>query len=137
MVLGHEASGEVVECGPGATRLKPGDHVVSSLLNGGTRLKDNNLRNLNHHLGVSAFAEYAILSKHSLIKITPEIPYHVAALFGCAVLTGMGTVVNTSKLTTGQTANGNYLNDMELLQAEKLAYPDSKFLNLHQWDKKG
>jgi aryl-alcohol dehydrogenase-like predicted oxidoreductase len=36
-----------------------------------------------------------------------------------------------------QTANGNYLNDMELLQAEKLAYPDSKFLNLHQWDKKG
>lgn len=133
MVLGHEAAGEVVECGPGVGDLKPGDHVVFSfvpacghcmpcmtgrpalcepgaaangkgtLLSGGIRLKNMDLRELNHHLGVSAFAEYAVVSTHSLIKITDHIPYRVAALFGCAVLTGVGAVANTAKLTAGQT----------------------------------
>ncbi|MGH2644165.1 MAG: alcohol dehydrogenase catalytic domain-containing protein, partial [Chitinophagaceae bacterium] len=133
MVLGHEAAGEVMECGPGVTHLRQGDHVVSSfmpscghcmpcmtgrpalcelgsaanakgtLLDGGIRLKNKDLHYLNHHLGVSAFAEYAIVSKHSLIKINPEIPSVVAALFGCAVLTGVGAVVNTARLAMGQT----------------------------------
>jgi alcohol dehydrogenase len=134
MVLGHEAAGEVVECGPGVTHLKPGDRVVFSyvpscghcmpcmtghpalcepaavantkgtLLSGGIRLKNKDLHFLNHHLGVSAFAEYAIASKHSLIKITADIPNEIAALFGCAVLTGVGAVVNTARLAMGQTA---------------------------------
>lgn len=133
MVLGHEAAGEVVECGPGVTHLKPGDRVVFSyvpscghcmpcmtgrpalcepgsaantkgtLLDGGIRLKNKDLHFLNHHLGVSAFAEYAIASKHSLIKISADISNEVAALFGCAVLTGVGSVVNTAKLAAGQT----------------------------------
>lgn len=132
MALGHEASGEVVECGPGAGDLKPGDHVVFSfvpacghcnpcmtgrpalcepgaaanskgtLLGGGIRLKDKNLHEINHHLGVSAFAEYAIVSTHSVVRIPKELPYTVAALFGCAVLTGVGAVVNTARLMMGQ-----------------------------------
>lgn len=132
MVLGHEAAGEVVECGPGVTELNPGDRVVFSyvpscghcmpcmtgkpalcepgaaangkgtLLDGGIRLKNKDLHFLNHHLGVSAFAEYAVVSKHSLIKIMQPIPYQIAALFGCAVLTGMGAVVNTASLAPGQ-----------------------------------
>lgn len=133
MVLGHEAAGEVMECGFGVHNLKPGDHVVFSfvpscghcmpcmtgrpalcepgaaanakgtLLHGGVRIKNKSLRDINHHLGVSAFAEYAVVSQHSLVKVIPELPYEIAALFGCAVMTGLGAVVNTAKLALGQT----------------------------------
>lgn len=132
MALGHEAAGEVVSCGGGVADLKPGDHVVFSfvpacghcdpcmtgrpalcepgnasnskgtLLSGGIRLKNKNLQQINHHLGVSAFAEYAIVSRHSLVKIDPALPYEIAALFGCAILTGVGTVANTANLQMGQ-----------------------------------
>jgi alcohol dehydrogenase len=59
---------------------------------------------VNHHLGVSAFAQYAVMSRRSVIKIDPALPLHEAALFGCAVLTGVGAVVNTARLQPGQTA---------------------------------
>ncbi|MBX2925092.1 MAG: zinc-dependent alcohol dehydrogenase family protein [Chitinophagaceae bacterium] len=133
MLIGHEAAGEVVECGAGVNDLKPGDHVVFSfvpacghcipcmtgrpalcepgaaantkgmLLNGGVRLKNASLRDLQHHLGVSAFAEYTVVSRRSLVKINKDISYDIAALFGCAVLTGVGAVVNTAQLHAGQT----------------------------------
>ena len=133
MVLGHEASGEVIECGAGVNDLRYGDHVVFSfvpmcghcmpcitgrpalcepggaantkgaLLSGGTRLTNKNLHHLHHHLGVSAFAEYAIASRRSLVKVDAALPYEISALFGCAVLTGVGAVVNTAKLSAGQT----------------------------------
>ncbi len=133
MVLGHEASGEVMECGAGVKDLKQGDHVVFSfvpmcghclpcitgrpalcepgagantkgiLLNGDTRLKNQHLHPLHHHLGVSAFAEYVVASRMSLVKINNILPYEISALFGCAVLTGVGAVINTARLTAGQT----------------------------------
>lgn len=133
MVLGHEAAGEVMECGSGVEHVKAGDHAVFSfvpccghcmpcmtgrpalcepgavangkgtLLNGGIRIKDKSLRFLHHHLGVSAFAEYAVVSQHSLVKVDPELPFTIAALFGCAVMTGIGAVVNTANLRLGQT----------------------------------
>jgi alcohol dehydrogenase len=133
MVVGHEAAGEVVECGAGVNDLTPRDRVVFSfvpacghcipcmtgrpalcepgaaantkgiLLNGGVRLRNTSLRDLQHHLGVSAFAEYAVVSRRSLVKINEGISYPVAALFGCAVLTGVGAVINTAKLNAGQT----------------------------------
>jgi len=56
---------------------------------------------LNHHLGCSVFAEYATVSRHSIVKIDPSIPLDHAALFGCAVLTGVGAVVNTAKVSVG------------------------------------
>ena len=56
---------------------------------------------VNHHLGVSAFAEYATVSRHSLVKVDPELPLDEAALFGCAVLTGVGAVVNTAQVQAG------------------------------------
>lgn len=132
MALGHEAAGEVIECGPGVDDLKQGDRVVftfvptcghchpcmtgrpalcepgaaantkGTLLNGGIRLKNKSLQEVNHHLGVSAFAEYAIVSRHSLVRIDPKLPYEMAALFGCAVLTGVGAVVNTANLKVGE-----------------------------------
>ena len=53
---------------------------------------------LNHHLGCSAFASHAVVSRRSLIKIDKDLSFEHAALFGCAVLTGVGAVVNTAGL---------------------------------------
>src|SRR6201993_4104657 len=130
MVLGHEAAGEVVECGAGVTDLKPGDHVVLSfvpscgacvpcmegrpglcepaaranslgtLLSGAKRLSRPK-EPLFHHLGVSAFAEYAVVSRRSAVKVDKSLPAQEAALFGCAVMTGVGAVVNTAKVPAG------------------------------------
>jgi alcohol dehydrogenase len=130
MVLGHEAAGIVEEVGPGVTDLRHGDHVVmvfvpscghcqpcatgrpalcepgavangaGTLLSGAYRLHRNE-QPLNHHLGVSAFAEYATVARESLIKIDSTLPLDEAALFGCAVLTGVGAVVNTARVPPG------------------------------------
>jgi alcohol dehydrogenase len=133
MVLGHEGAGEVVECGPGVTDLKPGERVVmvfmpscgccvpcaegrpalcepgaaangaGTLLGGGRRLSLGG-ESVNHHLGVSCFAEYAVVSRRSCICIDADISHAEAALFGCAVLTGVGAVVNTARVQAGTTA---------------------------------
>jgi Zn-dependent alcohol dehydrogenase len=130
MVLGHEAAGEVVELGPGVKDLAPGDHVIlvfvpscgsclpcmegrpglcepavpanasGTLLSGARRIKLDG-QPVNHHIGVSAFAEYAVVSRHSLVKIDRDLPFEEAALFGCAVVTGAGAVLNTAKMPTG------------------------------------
>lgn len=130
MALGHEAAGEVVEVGPGVGDLRPGDHVVAAfvpccgaceaceagrpslcepglqantagtLLSGARRLHTDG-QDLHHHLGVSAFAEYATVSRRSLVKVDTTLPFEEAALFGCAVMTGVGAVLNTAQLPEG------------------------------------
>ena len=125
MILGHETAGEVQECGAGVTDLKPGDHVVlafvpscgsclpcmegrpalcepgarantaGTLLSGARRLRLGET-SLYHHIGVSGYAEYAVVSRRSAVKIDSSLPAHEAALFGCAVVTGVGAVVNTA-----------------------------------------
>src|SRR5215212_4049715 len=121
MALGHEAAGVVEEIGPGVDDLAKGDHVVmvfvpscghclpcsegrpalcepgaaangaGTLLSGGKRLHRNG-QDINHHLGVSGFAEYATISRRSCVKVDRELPLDEAALFGCAVLTGVVAV---------------------------------------------
>jgi alcohol dehydrogenase len=130
MVLGHEAAGTVEKLGRGVDDLKVGDHVVmvfvpscghclpcaegrpalcepgaiannaGTLLSGSSRLHRNG-GDVYHHLGCSAFAEYATVSRRSLVKIDKELPFDEAALFGCAVLTGVGAVINTAKVSAG------------------------------------
>jgi alcohol dehydrogenase len=130
MVLGHEAAGIVQELGEGVTDLQLGDHVVvvfvpscghcapcaegrpalcepgaaangaGTLLSGARRLARDG-EPLNHHLGCSVFAEYATVSRRSVVKIDPKVPLDEAALFGCAVLTGVGAVVNTAQARMG------------------------------------
>jgi alcohol dehydrogenase len=52
-------------------------------------------RIVNHHLGVSAFAEHSIMARQSLVKVAGDLPFDEAAVFGCAVMTGVGAVTNT------------------------------------------
>jgi len=130
MALGHEAAGVVEALGPGTSDLKKGDHVVlvfvpscghcnpcaegrpalcepgaaantaGTLLSGERRIfKDG--KPIYHHMGCSAFAEAAVVSRHSVVKVDPELPLDEAALFGCAVLTGVGAVVNTAQVRAG------------------------------------
>jgi len=56
---------------------------------------------LHHHLGCAAFAEYATVSRRSAVKIDAALPWDEAALFGCAVITGAGAVLNTAKAEAG------------------------------------
>lgn len=133
MVMGHEASGIVREVGPGVHDLKPDDHVVFSfvplcghclpcatgrpalcepgaaantagtLLSGRRPFSSLSGQEINHHLGVAAFAEHTVVAQESLIKIDSQLPLSTAALFGCAVMTGVGAVVNTARVEPGST----------------------------------
>lgn len=132
MALGHEAVGRVDAVGEGVVDLKAGDHVVlvfvpscgqcracsagrpalchraaevngsGDLLHGEALLRTPDGERINHHLGVSAFADYAVVARESVVVIDDDVPDTVAAMFGCAVLTGMGAVLNTASVTAGQ-----------------------------------
>ena len=54
-------------------------------------------------MGLSAFAEMAVVSEHSLVKVDADLPAEVAALFGCAAMCGAGSVVNTGRVRAGET----------------------------------
>ncbi|MFQ5937797.1 MAG: alcohol dehydrogenase catalytic domain-containing protein, partial [Acidiferrobacterales bacterium] len=130
MALGHEAAGVVAALGAGVSDPKPGDHVVmvfvpscghclpcaqgrpalcepglqantAGTLASGARRLHRNGDDINHHMGVSAFSSHTVVSRHSLVKVDPELALEEAALFGCAVITGVGAVVNTAKVEPG------------------------------------
>ena len=133
IVLGHEAAGEVTEIGAGVTEFKIGDRVVlafvpscgeceaclagraalcvpgaqtntaGTLTSGERRWRGDEGELLHHHLGISAFAEQTIVSELSAVKIPDDLPYELAALFGCAVLTGVGAALNAAEIEPGQT----------------------------------
>lgn len=83
-------------CEPGAAANGRGE-----LLAGGRRLHDEH-GEVHHHLGVSGFSDHVVVSERSVVRIDPEVPWEVAALFGCAVLTGVGAVVNAAKVRPGE-----------------------------------
>ncbi len=123
IVLGHEGAGIVEAVGEGVSSVAAGDKVVlmwrprcgeceyclagrpaqcalgrvhgqtNGLLRGGTRLSKDGER-IHHLMGDACFAEHAVVSQESVIKIDPDIPSEIAAIVGCAVITGMGTVLN-------------------------------------------
>ena len=131
-VLGHEAAGIVREIGSNVSGIKVDDHVVTvfviscgdcsdceggrpnlcassvaakskgELVAGGRRL--HMIDGVLHHAaGISCFAEYAVVDQRSVVKIPKGIPLEDAALFGCAVVTGVGAVLNTAKVGAGKT----------------------------------
>ncbi|WP_218018825.1 zinc-binding dehydrogenase [Novosphingobium rosa] len=130
-VGGHEGAGIVREVGRGVMGLRNGDHVVMTvgagcghcrpcydgrsalcdesgaprgqgLLPLGTRRLHRGGQPVFHFSGVSSFAQYAVTGAEALVKIDPDIPFDVAAMFGCAVVTGVGAVFNTAKVRPSQ-----------------------------------
>ena len=131
LVLGHEGAGEVVEFGVGVRDIRADDHVVfqfsascgrcarclegrpqiceahavarakGELMGGGKRFRDAAGEALNHHSGVSCFAEYVVVDRGSVVKIDNDVSLGEAAIFGCAVMTGVGAVLNTARIRSG------------------------------------
>ena len=132
MLLGHEAAGTVVRVGEGVTDLEPGQRVVTVFLprcgecancltdgklpcipgtvannagvmfGGGFRIHRGD-EDISHHVGVSGFATHAVLDRRSVVPVDNDVPPQVAALLGCAVLTGGGAVLNAGQPEPGQT----------------------------------
>ncbi|WP_298195978.1 alcohol dehydrogenase catalytic domain-containing protein [Novosphingobium sp.] len=90
-------SGEGYLCAPAAAANGRGE-----LIRGGSRLRSAEAGAVHHHLGVSAFATQAVVDRRSLVKVDADIPPETAALFGCAVLTGVGAVMNTARVRPGE-----------------------------------
>lgn len=98
------ATGRPALCGPGGESNASGSllggykrlHAV-----GGPGIGGEPEGALHHHLGCAAFAEYATVSRRSVVRIDPQLPWDEAALFGCAVLTGAGAVFNTARIEAG------------------------------------
>ncbi|SDP54066.1 alcohol dehydrogenase [Pedococcus dokdonensis] len=131
MLLGHEASGRVAQLGDGVSDLALGQRVVltflprcgecagcatggrmpcgpgsaanaaGELLGGGRRLSRDGIP-VHHHLGVSAFATHAVVDHRSVVAVEDDVPPDVAALLGCAVLTGGGALLNAAPPAAGQ-----------------------------------
>ncbi len=131
LVLGHEGAGSIIEVGSAVTDVAPDDHIVfqfspscgrcrrcmegrpqvcevgakakaaGDLMGGGRRITDADGNRIAHHGGVSCFAEYVVADRGSVVVIDKDLPLHEAALFGCAVMTGVGAVINTARMLPG------------------------------------
>jgi S-(hydroxymethyl)glutathione dehydrogenase/alcohol dehydrogenase len=133
-VLGHEGAGIVEAVGSAVTHVKPGDHVLVKWLpadgtcpacreghanlcerlaattfrgwlpDGTSRLTSQDGQVLRHLLSAATMAEYAVVDQASAIPIPEGIPFEVAAIIGCAVMTGIGAVVKTARVSAGSSA---------------------------------
>ncbi|MGW4335940.1 zinc-binding dehydrogenase [Rhodococcus koreensis] len=131
IVLGHEGAGVVEQVGDGVTSVAPGDTVITlwrprcgnchfcttarpalcalgrvnatsgGLLDGTSRLTLDGEK-VNHLMGVSCFAERAVVSERSLVRISPDVPAEIAAITGCAVVTGVGAALNVVRDAAGE-----------------------------------
>ena len=126
-ILGHEGAGVVEEIGPGVTNVQPGDHVMltwlpycghcrwcatgrpnlcenvgwydATLEDGTTRFHVGDRR--IHHYNTSSFAERSVVPARTAIPVDPSLPLTELALMGCAVMTGVGAVLNTARVRPG------------------------------------
>lgn len=130
VVAGHEGAGVVEKVGDGVTEFQAGDHVVllwrascghckhclsgrpalcemgagmrwSGHLADGTSRFSRAGTEIRHFSGVSSFSELTVIPQEGLVKIDPTIPLDKAAIVGCAVMTGVGAVINTARVEPG------------------------------------
>ena len=131
-IPGHEAAGIVESIGKGVSKLRPGDHVVISWnpycgtcyfcqrkqriicsqyranasksfhFDGSPRIysKDNPVHQLMY---AGSFSEVVVVTEECAVKVSKELPFEVACLIGCGVMTGVGAVLNIAELEPGAT----------------------------------
>jgi S-(hydroxymethyl)glutathione dehydrogenase/alcohol dehydrogenase len=134
VVLGHEGAGIVEAVGPGVTKVNVGDRVMinwlpsclecASCLAGRptlcerfpattlqSRMMDGTLRHktldgleLKPYLSSATMGDYAVIHQNGLVPIPDDVPFDVAAVIGCAVMTGVGAVLNTAQIVPGSSA---------------------------------
>ena len=131
-ILGHEGAGVVVDVGPGVSSLRKGDHVIplytpecrqcQFCLSGKTNLcqairetqgrgvmPDGTSRfslgsdTVYHYMGTSTFSNYTVLPEIAVAKIREDAPFEKVCYIGCGVTTGIGAVINTAKVSPGDT----------------------------------
>ena len=166
MLLGHEAAGIVEALGAGVDGLTVGQRVVlvflprcghcpacatqgltpcepgsaannaGTLLGGGIRLGRNG-HPVYHHLGVSGFATHAVVNAASAVPVPPDVPAGVAALLGCAVLTGGGAVLNVGNPRPGQSVAVVGLGGVGMAAVlTALTFPDVRVIAVDQLSEK-
>lgn len=131
MLLGHEAAGRVVQVGSEVTDVTVGERVIMTflprcgecegcrtegrlpcrpgsvannageMLAGGRHLTRDG-EQVHHHLGVSGFATHAIVDRRSIVPVGDDVPPEIAAVLGCAVLTGGGAIINAVQADPGE-----------------------------------
>jgi S-(hydroxymethyl)glutathione dehydrogenase/alcohol dehydrogenase len=105
-LLGHEASAQVIEIGPGVTSVKPGDTVVLHWRpSQGIQSKPPaySWRGQKLNAGwVTTFNDHAVISENRMTVIPADFDLKVAPLFGCAVTTAAGVVNNDAELKIGE-----------------------------------
>ncbi len=129
-LLGHEASGEIVDCGPGISKVKKGDTVCLSWIKGEGLDGINSQYKMGAHVinagGVTTFSDYAVVSENRVTKITKSADLKIASIIGCAVLTGGGVINHTLNAKAGQSivvfgVGGVGLNMIMAAKAKQLA----------------
>jgi S-(hydroxymethyl)glutathione dehydrogenase / alcohol dehydrogenase len=129
-IFGHEGAGVVLECGPGVTSLKPGDHVIplytpecrtcksclsrktnlctairatqgKGLMPDGTSRFSIKGKQIHHYMGCSTFANHTVLPEIALAKVRPDAPFDKICYIGCGVTTGIGAVLYTANVEAG------------------------------------
>ncbi|MGQ0744116.1 MAG: zinc-binding dehydrogenase [Acidimicrobiales bacterium] len=160
-VLGHEGAGIIERVGDGVTGLAPGDHVVISwvpqcrscffccrgqpqlcvqadavlfsggLLDGTPRLRLDGA-DLFQMEGVGTFTESTVIPAIGAVKVPSDLDLSVAALLGCAVLTGVGAALNTARIRPGDSVvvigcggvGLNVVQGARIAQAERIVAVD-------------
>ena len=130
IVLGHEGAGVVESVGRDVTDVAPGDHVICSwnpycghcfycdrgvrilcerlksteprgLLMDGTSRMTRAGERVHHFFGTSTHAEYTVVPESGAIAISKDVPFDVACIIGCGVMTGVGAAVRKAKVAPG------------------------------------
>ncbi|MCL4836329.1 MAG: Zn-dependent alcohol dehydrogenase [Caldilineaceae bacterium] len=134
LVLGHEGAGIVEEVGPGVTRFAVGDRVLvnwlpachictqcqrgrpnlcerlasttyqGAMIDGTSRLHSLAGESVKQYLSASTMADYAVIPQDGAVLLQEGVPFEVGAVIGCAVITGVGAVINTAKARPGSSA---------------------------------
>ena len=122
-ILGHEGAGIVERVGEGVHGLEKGDKVVFAIrpmcgkckycstgrwnlcdpISGYAPTAEFRKNGTKYYGGMATFTEYTVVWENNVVKVDPDIPLDKAALVGCAVITGVGAVVNRAQVETGST----------------------------------
>lgn len=124
LILGHEGAGRVVACSAGASHVAEGDRVLLNWAipcgecvqcrRGAENICENRPRvpasryhwrggKLAPSFGLGTMATHALVPKQAVVRIDVEIPFPSAAILGCGVMTGFGSVVNAAKVVPNST----------------------------------